>query len=68
MSISYSQFANYDGRGGASAITFRRQLNALQVASERTTMEEAVPNRNILVSKSRTHSSCVRLSIKLGMF
>ncbi len=35
------------------AITFRRQPNALQVASERTTMKEAVPNRNILVSKFR---------------
>ncbi len=34
-------------------ITFRRQPNALQVASERTTMEEAVPNPNILVSKFR---------------
>ncbi len=32
-------------------ITFCWQPNALQVASERTTMEEAVPNRNILVSK-----------------
>ncbi len=32
---------------------FRRQPNALQVASEWTTMEEVVPNRNILVSKFR---------------
>ncbi len=28
--------------------TFRRQPNALQVESERTTMEKAVPNQNIL--------------------
>ncbi len=35
------------------AITFRWQPKALQVASERTTMEEAVPNRNILVSFAR---------------
>ncbi len=35
------------------AITFRWQPKALQVASERTRMEEAVPNRNILVSKFR---------------
>ncbi len=41
-------------KGGASAITFRRKPNALQVASERTTMEEVVPNPNILVSKFRT--------------
>ncbi len=35
------------------AITFRWQPKDLQVASERTTMEEAVPNWNILVSKFR---------------
>ncbi len=35
------------------AITFRWQPKALPVASERTTMEETVPNRNILVSKFR---------------
>ncbi len=32
---------------------YRWQSKALQVASERTTMEDAVPNRNILVSKFR---------------
>ncbi len=35
------------------AITFHRQPNAFQVVREQTTMEEAVPNRNILVSKFR---------------
>ncbi len=33
---------------------FRRQPNTLQVADEQTTMEEAVLNRNILVSKFRS--------------
>ncbi len=33
------------------AIMFRRQTNALQVASKRTKMEEAVRKQNILVSK-----------------
>ncbi len=32
---------------------FRWQPKALQVASEQTTIKEAVPNRNILVSKFR---------------
>ncbi len=33
------------------------QLKSLQVANERTTMEDAVPNRNILVSKFRVQVS-----------
>ncbi len=34
-------------------LTFRRRTNALQVASKRTKMEEAVRKQNILVSKFR---------------
>ncbi len=47
------------------AITFRRQPNALQVASERTTMEEEVPNRNILVSKFRRIERYLLLSFAI---